>query len=171
PVSERPEQPARERRERRIKILLLCAQQWIQIFAGQAIANPQQTLEVIDAGAPDLDPPAIEAGDTRDIVASPENTVAQAYGGNRRVFAERQDDPALWIGKVDEQRVRADLQVLARDVEHERQGAQREEKPARPPVFAKGVPDAVPAGNLEVVFPEAVSVDRRCIDYEIGAVQ
>ena len=55
PVAEGPEQPPGERRERRVEVLLLGAQQRIKVFAGCAVADLQQALGMIEAGAPDLD--------------------------------------------------------------------------------------------------------------------
>ena len=171
PVAEGVEEPPRQRRKGRIVVLLLLAQQRVEVLAGGAVADVQQALKVIDAGAPDIDLLARPVENPADGVLAHEDAVAQAERRDRAVFAERQDDAAFRIGEVDERRLRAQLLHLARDVEHQRQRAQREKQPARPAVLAEGVTDAVFARHLEILPPQPVAVDGRGIDDEARAVE
>ena len=90
---------------------------------------------------------------SRDVALSHENAVAQAERADRAVFSEREDDAVFGIGEIDEQRLRAKLLHLADEVEHQRQGAQREHQPARAAVLAERVADAVFARHFPIEFP------------------
>src|SRR6516165_3499685 len=97
PVSERPEQPAGQGRERRVVILFLGTQQRIKVLASCAIANLQQALEMIDARAPDVDPLVGQPHDACDGALSHEDAVAKAKRPDRAVFAKREDDATFGI--------------------------------------------------------------------------
>ena len=100
-----------------------------------------------------------------------ENAVAQAERADRTVFSERQDDAAFRIGEIDEQRLRAELLHVADEIEHQRQGPQREEQAARAAVLAERVAYAVFARHFEIQLPKPIAVDGRGIDDEIRAVE
>src|SRR5688572_2314881 len=108
---------------------------------------------MINAGAPDFDLLGGQAHDTGDVVLSHEDAVAEPERSNRAVLSERQDDAAFRIGKVDEQCVWTEVPHLARDIEYQWQGAKREEKPSRPPIFSQRVTNAVLARYLEIQLP------------------
>jgi hypothetical protein len=119
----------------------------------------QQPLKMIETGAPNLDLFFRQIKDMRNVVASAENALAQSQGPDTAVFAERQNDAAFRIGKVDHQGVRTKLLHVARKVEHQRQRAQGEEQSSRSAIFAQRLADPVFSRHFEVEAPESVAVD------------
>ena len=126
---------------------------------------------MIEARAPYLDLLVWQTHDASDVTLTHENAVAQAEGADRTVFSERQDDAVLGIGKIEEQRLRAELLHLSHEVKHQRQSAERKHQTAGAAVLAKRVANAIFARHVEIDFPKAVAVDRRGIDDESGAIK
>src|SRR4029078_35592 len=153
PVPECQKKPACQRRKLRIVFGFLGPQKRIKIFTGCAVADLQQALEMIDAGAPDFDLLGGQAHDLRNIVLSHEDAVAEPERSNRTIFSERQDDPAFRIGKVDEQCVWTEFPHLAHNIEHQRQGAKRKEQSSRPAIFSQRMTNAMLAGHAEIHLP------------------
>src|SRR5690242_12173125 len=104
--------------------------------------------------------------DARDVASPHENAVAKTERPDRAVFAQREDNAALGIGKIDEQCVRAKLLHLTNEIEHQWQSPQGEHQPAWTAVLAQRMADTVFARHLPVELPKPIAIDSCRVDNE-----
>ena len=86
---------------------VLFPQQRIQVPAGLPVTYMREPLEMVEAGAPDVDLLLGHVHDMRDMALAAKNAFAQANGTYLAVLAECQDDAAFRVGKIDQQRTGA----------------------------------------------------------------
>ena len=171
PITEGSKQTPRKRRNRRVVVFFLFAQQRIEVGAGLPVTDLHQALEMIQARAPHLHPFGRQAKDGGDLVSRHENSVAQSNGANLAVLPQGQNDTAFRVGKVDEQRPRTTQLHLAYKFENDGQCAQGKEQPAWAAVLSQCVTNAEFARHLKVELPEPVPINGGRIDDKLRAVE
>jgi hypothetical protein len=67
----------------------------------------REPLEMVEPSAPDVHVDLGHVHDVGDLSLAAKDAFTQADGADAAVFAERQDNPALRVGKIDQQRIRA----------------------------------------------------------------
>src|SRR5579871_4471525 len=174
PEPKRAKQPPAQRREGRIVRPIFLPKQRIEIIAGFAMTYVSKPLEMIETSAPDVDLLLRHVHDVRHVALGTENTFAQANGAHIAVLAKRQNDTTFRIGKIDQQRIRAQLLDIAREIKYHRQRPQCERQPARSAVLAERLPNPVLLGYFVVELPKSITIDggrveHKCCSVECGA--